>query len=64
MLYGLLISLVNLGCGFIFFWRIHLLIMSSKEDYWEWDKKSLTAADYSVELYVEEIYKEYLKENG
>ena len=38
--------------------------MSSKEDYWEWDKKSLTAADYSVELYVEEIYKEYLKENG
>lgn len=61
-LYGLLVSIINLICGFLYFYYVHKLIMTSKNEFWEWDKKSLTAADYSIEMYVEEMYKEFMKE--
>lgn len=62
LVYGFLISLLNVFVGFLYFLRIEKMIAKSKTEYEEYDAKTLTAGDYSVEIYVEEIYKKFLKE--
>lgn len=43
----------------LFFLEIDKLQSISKAEYEEWDLKTLTAGDFTVEIYVEEIYKKF-----
>lgn len=61
-IYGFLVACLNVVVGLVYFFKIEKMIAKSKVDYAEYDSITLTAGDYSVEIYVEEIYKKFVKE--